>query len=400
MLPYNPHNYRPLPVRKDNHSHQESKHDPDPSSFAAPITPCRAVPNTSKKRKGPDLSRSTPTSSHHDSISAIFDHVGRALQSIPSPRPLSANARKIRMPLATNDSVRKALAAKTNVAQESMCGEDSPDKENSTPNDGYTPSSPTPLRSSYYLPLRARSYGDRSLVGYLPEEPQGGAEPTSSGFNSPVGDPSDTKVVYSDLTPFLPTHHRLETAATPEGVLTSPKQGVETWLDQIPNYDSPEGIQNPPNSPATSVKSLSLPQRAVASKADQSPASRSRFLHPLSPRGYLSSPPKRKISRLSPGRSDQQFDIYEDEPLDAIAELSPAVEKYRKGRGPRRERCVSYWDDDILPAFREKPAVSDLPDYVRQPLGELPSLTEAKGFVDGVENALFDFEIELADSRA
>ena len=28
--------------------------------------------------------------------------------------------------------------------------------------------------------------------------------------------------------------------------------------------------------------------------------------------------------------------------------LSPEVEKHRKGKGPKRERCASYWDEDIL----------------------------------------------------
>ncbi|MCJ1431460.1 hypothetical protein MMC27_000813 [Xylographa pallens] len=34
-----------------------------------------------------------------------------------------------------------------------------------------------------------------------------------------------------------------------------------------------------------------------------------------------------------------------------VLPLSPGVEKYRKGRGPRRERCISYWDRDIVPEF-------------------------------------------------
>ena len=34
-----------------------------------------------------------------------------------------------------------------------------------------------------------------------------------------------------------------------------------------------------------------------------------------------------------------------------VLPLSPGVEKYRKGRGPRRERCISYWDGDIVPEF-------------------------------------------------
>lgn len=29
-------------------------------------------------------------------------------------------------------------------------------------------------------------------------------------------------------------------------------------------------------------------------------------------------------------------------------QLRPEVEKHRKGKGPKRERCVSYWDEDII----------------------------------------------------
>ncbi|MCJ1395373.1 hypothetical protein MMC18_008257 [Xylographa bjoerkii] len=39
-----------------------------------------------------------------------------------------------------------------------------------------------------------------------------------------------------------------------------------------------------------------------------------------------------------------------DEGAEALP-LSPEVERYRKGRGPRRERCTSYWDGDIVPEF-------------------------------------------------
>ncbi|MCJ1474577.1 hypothetical protein MMC13_003236 [Lambiella insularis] len=34
-----------------------------------------------------------------------------------------------------------------------------------------------------------------------------------------------------------------------------------------------------------------------------------------------------------------------------ILPLSPGVECFRKGKGPRRDRCTSYWDGDIVPDF-------------------------------------------------
>ena len=38
-----------------------------------------------------------------------------------------------------------------------------------------------------------------------------------------------------------------------------------------------------------------------------------------------------------------------DEADDELAELSPSVARYRRGKGPKMERSASYWDEDILP---------------------------------------------------
>ena len=46
--------------------------------------------------------------------------------------------------------------------------------------------------------------------------------------------------------------------------------------------------------------------------------------------------------------SRRDFTIHEDQLAEALAQLSPDVERHRKGKGPRRERCMSYWDEDIL----------------------------------------------------
>ena len=47
-----------------------------------------------------------------------------------------------------------------------------------------------------------------------------------------------------------------------------------------------------------------------------------------------------------PMKDGTGFDILEDE---YIAKLSPSVERFRKGRGRgKKERCGSYWDQDIL----------------------------------------------------
>ncbi|MCJ1383654.1 hypothetical protein MMC17_006768 [Xylographa soralifera] len=53
---------------------------------------------------------------------------------------------------------------------------------------------------------------------------------------------------------------------------------------------------------------------------------------------------------LGENRRDADSTEESDEEVDVLA-LSPGVEKYRKGKGPRRERCTSYWDGDIVPEF-------------------------------------------------
>ena len=80
--------------------------------------------------------------------------------------------------------------------------------------------------------------------------------------------------------------------------------------------------------------------------------------YPLTPQGHVSLPSKRKkprIDRMASSRAGAEvpsacgdFTIPEDQVAEALAQLSPDVERHRKGRGPRRERCMSYWDEDIL----------------------------------------------------
>ena len=82
-----------------------------------------------------------------------------------------------------------------------------------------------------------------------------------------------------------------------------------------------------------------------------------KFSHPLMHAGYLSVPPRRKKFRISedvstPSKSEritsQDYTIRDDDLAAALATLSPSVERHRKGRGPKRERCTSFWDKDIL----------------------------------------------------
>ncbi|KAL8695557.1 MAG: hypothetical protein Q9224_003357 [Gallowayella concinna] len=397
---------------------QSIEHGIRPSTFTSPMTPSRAVPNTGKKRKALDLSRSTPAHSHHSSMSAIFEDASRTLKTMPSPRLLSANARKVRMPLSTTKSVRNIVTACT-LADESMPDRESRERENTAPHDGSILGSPTPLRPKSLLATGARrpkptieTSSDIPSQVKCPSGEHPGTEPISSGFNSPAGKVNHREVVYPNLTRLLSSPaHRPPASDTeqklPGGDSRSPIPAIETWLDQIFDDRRASTIEELDSRQARSHKGVS-PSRIPVARQDLcplSPCDPTRVPHPLTPRPGFNSPPKRKILRLSPTKdgspttlNNQDFDIYEDESSEEMVNLSPIVEKYRKGRGPKRERCVSYWDEDILPELRDKPAASERVNAVREPLRELPSLTTAKGFVDGIENATFDFKVGVEGS--
>ena len=104
-----------------------------------------------------------------------------------------------------------------------------------------------------------------------------------------------------------------------------------------------------------------------------------KFAHPLTPGGWLSAPPKRKKPRINdqadtpskPEKSNpQDFTIHDDDLAAALAKLSPSVERHRKGHGPKRERCASYWDTDVLDP--------DSPAYPAQKQDQEAALGEGK----------------------
>ena len=127
------------------------------------------------------------------------------------------------------------------------------------------------------------------------------------------------------------------------------------------------------------------------------------FTQPRTPQGYLSVPPKRKKARIN-GKtkpksqgSPKDFRIHDDQVADALMQLSPDVELHRKGRRPKRDRCVSYWDHDIL--SMDSPCQHTEPESISVPmrkgkrvLGETQQsaeLTKSKAFAAEVENAEF-----------
>lgn len=420
-------NKTPPWVRKDSYLargiDQFPLQDTEPSPSGPPMTLQKATPNIGKKRRALDLSRCTPGSSHSDKISSIFDDAGKTLCITPTARPLQVNARRLRMPFSTTSNP-KMLLAEAKLAEDSMRNDMSPGKENLLPLREGVLSSPTPSQ----LRSRVRSCSQSSGHTYQPSNdvtakkgcpanqyPSG--EPRSGGFHSPTRNgttdesPNPGEVVYPDLTQSQHISEYIQRhEATEQSSSGGPMLGIESWLKQIPDKNTPESIERPGKSHFPRGRRGSPLQDCVPSRRDLpynpsilSEGSTSQTLTRV-PQSfnccrYLSSPPKRKAPRLSPAKdgspSKDQFDIYEEEGVDESVELSPTVEKYRKGRRPKRERCVSYWDDDVIPSLASKTAATKETDSDRQPLQDLPELTRAKGFVDGVENADFDFNIQL-----
>ncbi|KAL6713585.1 hypothetical protein ACLMJK_009050 [Lecanora helva] len=133
-----------------------------------------------------------------------------------------------------------------------------------------------------------------------------------------------------------------------------------------------------------------------------------RLAHPLMPQTPLSAPPKRKKTRIGGENAKQalpessrDFTIHDDQLADALAHLSPDVELGRKGRRPKRERCISYWDEDILssgpPSLPRGTEASGVPTRKgKVVLGESQQtavLTKEQPFTAGAENKAFDFHI-------
>ncbi|KAL9017405.1 MAG: hypothetical protein Q9185_005283 [Variospora sp. 1 TL-2023] len=314
-----------------------------------PSTPPRpsqkAIPNSGKRRTAPNLHRSSPATSHHSRMSAIFEDAGRAINLASTPTPMTTATRRLRMPLAE------------------------------TSNLGITPSSPQP---------------------------------------------QDDDMIYPDLTalksPVVRRHvTAIQHTPTCEDDLRTTHPGIHDWLNEIDGHDPLVSMKLDENSPtrqlghpSPSPSKLPLPSRECPTieihsrSPERSCRTPPRFSHQLTPRGHLTGPSRRGKACLSPSKGttpaiqDGSFEICEDAIAEKAVALSHSVQQHRKNRGPKRKRCISYWDNDILPhaiTAAEKKSGESEERVVRPVLEDIPALTKAKGFVEGVENGKFDFEV-------
>ncbi|KAG7007680.1 hypothetical protein G7Y79_00008g023180 [Physcia stellaris] len=198
--------------------------------------------------------------------------------------------------------------------------------EPSSPHDS-NPQSKSPIPKSSTPPTILTSSPKR-----LPLKPQTPSPNSSNKENHTPKTPSSPSYSPSySPTPVLQTTHYLSANLARFGV-------------SLPSAPGPKSPTPDPSTPS--------PPSNQRSRAPSPSPHRVRS-------GYLSQPPKRQrartVSNSDGGRaipileSRPTFTIYEDEHGgEDTVRLSPGVETYRKGKGTKRERCVSYWDEDIL----------------------------------------------------
>lgn len=92
----------------------------------------------------------------------------------------------------------------------------------------------------------------------------------------------------------------------------------------------------------------------------------SRFIPPLpkrkTPMPRIGAPPP--CLPMTPIPPEERLKLQNDEEVVAVKPLSPDVQRYRKRRRPKRERCLSYWDTDIFEDAKE-----DVSEEAAQDLG-------------------------------
>lgn len=356
------------------HTHQSRARSPVNDTIAANLsksftTPQRHTPNSARKRRPlPNLSRTEASPSHGAHMTSIFREASITLQGLRSP-PLrhTSNSKRPRVPLSVARSTRFGNA-------NSPSATDQDETEARLPTDSGIES---PQRNLISTP---EAVTDPAFEHWRLPQVQFSTSKSSSLPSTPMPIRAASSSCHTHVDIWL------------NGVLasqdeTSPSTPGSSDKENVPPSKSPSPSTRPPSYHTNS-------QVCYPSTDTQSPAQHLRFDHPLTPQGYLNLPPRRKKPRakhtLSDNlttlcRSGQDFTIHDDEMAGALAELSPQVERHRKGRGPKRERRASYFDADVLPTAGRKGT---------KPLGESAQnaqLTKSEPFIGKATDAAFGF---------
>ncbi|KAH0559299.1 hypothetical protein GP486_004182 [Trichoglossum hirsutum] len=108
-----------------------------------------------------------------------------------------------------------------------------------------------------------------------------------------------------------------------------------------------------------------------------------RLTHQATPRGYFLESPRRR-KKTTKGAAVAPVPLPETE---EVVKLSPDVDPYRKANRPRRHRCASYYDEDILTSPGKKGVLTES-NMSRK-------LTRAMAFCEEAE----DYEFTGVDAR-
>lgn len=195
----------------------------------------------------------------------------------------------------------------------------------------------------------------------------------------------------------------------PRVFLPKLRQGLQSVSGASSNKEniSPSKCSSSPTRPPAQYLQSRIPSRFRQTTTHQS-LQHTKGLHfdqPVTPQGHFSLPPKSKRARVKGNSTSgtktemlnarRDFTVHEDQLAEALAQLSPDVERHRKGRGPKRERCMSYWDEDILQVDDDDDDHGEAMVKGKQVLGEskqVVELTTERPFVKVAEFASFEFK--------
>ena len=402
-----------------------------------------AAPNSARKRrKLPDLSRSTPSPGHGAKMSNIFRDASTTLQALRSPPcRRSPNIKRSRLPLSQAGNTRFGSASQANVehsppAFDGIEGNETISTDFATPSK-HPPPLTEPPEERLYPSLKAWRPPQSLSIAAVGSSPDSDDQYTLSsldtvGTTSPLRlNPNAQRTRIDSWLDGIPVSTENEASSGPQQDINevSVPLAQETRLSLVAtSYQSSQKPGTAPSikpslgvlfqtssnkeniSPVKSSPSLipaSIIPQSIASTS--SSFSTGRVVHPLSPQGPMSLQPKRKRARLddnvinrskTASKAGKDFTIHDDELVQALAELSPLVERHRKGCGPKRERCRSYFDEDFLEnvspgAYKDKENEDGIMlKNGTKVLGESKQsaeLTKSKPFAEEARAAAFDF---------
>lgn len=416
-----------------------------------------AASNSAKKRRQlPDLSRSVASRGHGAKMSNIFRDASTTLQALRSPPSQhSPNIKRSRLPLSQARNTRFGSASRVNDEHLPPTFDDT-EREEPISSGVTTPSKypnrlTEPSEEIHYQSLEAwRSPPSSSIVTVgsslgsndqythpgpdivgidlplrLDPDVQGAQidswldgipEPTENEAPSVLQhDVSGFEITIAQktcLSPAATSYKSSQNAGTAPSIKPLGRPGALSRTSSDKENTSPvkSSLSPTPASPIPQY-TASTPSRFSTTKNRTPPGltGTRHFVHPPSPQGHLSLPAKRKRARLdysvvnnskAAPKAGKDFTIHDDELAQALAGLSPLVERHRKGRGPKRERCGSYFDEDFIQnvspaAYRKKTNDDSIMlgngTKVLSKSNQSAELTKSKLFLEEAETAAFSF---------